>query len=138
MTALDNHDFDVFVGAPATVGQVQRTIEYTLHSAPFDRGPTRARDGSGRATLGHHTLLHVGPHDLGDDLLHDRALPVPLATEFPVRVQLLPMHPYTVRFDIEAVARRLYTVLRAQAWPVALTYQLTDVFCLHRPLAQRI
>lgn len=121
--------FDVFVGHPATPAQVRRTLEYCLHSAPFDCDP----DNTGWAELGRHSALHADHHDLADDTLCDRALPLKLASDYPVRIRIHPLRLLADTFEQEAVARRVFAVIRANAWPALLTHRLADVLELVRP-----
>jgi hypothetical protein len=132
MTSDDASSYDVFVGHPATVEQVQRTIEHILHGHPLAPGLNAGPQADSTTVLGTYAQLRVGVHELPDDLMRDRELPLRLASDFPIRVGIHWVRAAAVEFDIEAAARRVFTVLRAQAWPVALTYRLRTVVCLTR------
>jgi hypothetical protein len=117
-------DYDVFVGPPATVALVRRTIEYRLNSRSFSP--------AGWAPLGRDAAVHVQGHDLPDTMLRDNVLRVRLATDFPIRICLRSSRHGGNAVHNEALARRVFTQIRASRWPVVLTCGLCDVVEISR------
>lgn len=124
MTEPNLAPYDVFVGLPATVPLVRRTIEYGLNTGAFST--------AGWAPLGRHAALQVCGHDLPDTLLRDRQLPIRLATDFPIRICVRSTRYGVDAFEDEVVARRVFAVIRASAWPVVLARGLCEVIEIAR------